>query len=295
MKIKIDLLKLAVAKDGNLQKIENIINENENKSDKSLDWLYDTKCQEGEYINYPNIFNNTELKKISAKDIKSDYKHNYTVIYKGVELGIIQWEKYGIGNSHAYFKFNNKVLYTSEWLLYKQVFADLKLNIEYISKIDLAVDTYTNITHSYFRIISNKNNEIIINGKIIKDRDKLLRSPYFITYGTLNNPIKEHTIYLETIDKSIIMRGYNKSNEISDNSHKDYIFNPMQYYGDIWRCEVSINAKQLNKHEYDNITPIELLNKLEDDNFRIHLFKKYLSKLFRYSSKNKKRKTFITI
>lgn len=295
MKIKIDLLKLAIAKDGNLQKIENIINENENKSIEALNKIFDSKRQEGECINYPNIFNNTELKHISAEGIKSDYKHNYTVIYKGIELGVIQWEKYGFGNNHAYFKFYNKVLYTSDWLLFKQAFNDLKLTIDYISKIDLAVDTYTNITHSYFRIISNKNNEIIINGKIIKDRDKLLHSPYFITYGTLNNPIKEHTIYLETIDKSIIMRGYNKSNEISNNSDKNYIFNPTQYYGDIWRCEVSINAKQLNKHEYDNITPIEFLSKLEDDNFRVHLFKKYLSKLFRYSSKNKKRKTFISI
>lgn len=295
MKIKIDLLKLAIAKDCNLQRIENIITENENKSNKSLDWLYDDKCQEGEFKFYPNIFNNTELKRISAKDIKSDYKHNYTVIYKGIELGVIQWEKYGIGNSHAYFKFYNKVLYNSDWLLYKQAFADLKLNIEYISRIDLAVDTYTNITSSYFRIVSNKNNEIIINGKIIKDRDKLLTSPYFVAHGSLNNPIQCYTIYLETIDKSVKMKGYNKSNEINDNSNKDYIFNPTQYYGDIWRCEVSINAKQLNKHEYENITPIEFLNKLEDNNFRVHLFKKYLSKLFRYSSKNKKRKTFISI
>lgn len=295
MKIKIDLLKLAIAKDCNLQKIENIIEENNNKSIESLNKIFYSKHQEGEYINYPNIFNNTELKRISAKDIKSDYKHNYTVIYKGIELGVIQWEKYGIGNSHAYFKFHNKVLYNSDWLLYQQAFRDLKLSIDYISRIDLAADTYTNITHSYFRIVSNKKNEIIINGKIIKDRDKLLHSPYFITYGSLNHPIKEHTIYLETIDKSIIMRGYNKSNEISNNSDKSYIFDPTQYYGDIWRCEVSINAKQLNKHEYDNITPIDFLSKLEDDNFRIHLFKKYLSKLFRYSSKNKKRKTFISI
>ncbi len=287
--IKIDYLTLAIVKNKELKSIETTINKNFEYDVKILDSILNGTCAPlTESTDTPNIFGRVELRQ--NNEIKTHYKNNYDVIYKGIKLGLLYWETYGYGNEYAHFKFFNNVLYNGEWILYKEAFKDLKLLVNHITRIDLANDSNINICKRYLKIINDTNNEIIINNTLIKDRNKLLESPYFYVRGSLDNPYQDFTINFISKDKSLKLIGYNKTNEISEHSHKTYQIKNSFKNETIYRLEVSITAKQLNREDFETS---KLLEDLETNRYQEKLFDKYLRKLFRYSHPRQPRKTLL--
>ncbi len=254
-----------------------------------------------EYLNTeitPYTFGKTELKRADLKEVKTHFKYNYWVFVDNKKIGLLQWETYGNGKNYGYVTLCNEVLYNEDWKLYKQSIKDLKLTISHISKLDIAYDTPINPTKRYLDIICDKENEIIINGDIIKDRNKLLKTPYFLVYGTLNEPYKYPQINLNTKDKSSTIRCYNKTEEINEKSHKNYIKEKFNGDKDIYRCEVSLNTHSVNRL-VDNIINTNgfdteeeglnlLLKNLESTDYLLTLHKKTLFRLFRYSKRGEK-------
>ena len=287
--IKIDYLTFGIVKNKDLEKIETTINKNFKNDVIILDSILNGTCEPLTVSSdTPNIFGKVELKKNT--ETKTHYKNNYDVIYNGIRLGLLYWETYGYGNEYAHFKFFNNVLYTGEWVLYKEAFKDLKLVINHITRLDLANDSNINIAERYSKIISDTNNEIIINNTLIKDRKKLLESPYFRVRGSLDNPYQDFTINFDSKDKSLKLKGYNKTNEINEHSHKTYQIEDSFKNETIYRLEVSITAKQFSKEEFDTY---KLLQDLETNRYKQKLFDKYLRKLFRYSHHRKPRRTLL--
>lgn len=231
----------------------------------------------------------------------SHYKHNFDLRFQGVTVGLLQFETYAYrANKYAYLTIYNECLYNRQWLLYKQITERLHLTISHITRLDIARDTTTDPARKYLRIASDPSNEIIINGKMVKDRDILLHSPYFISTGTLNSPMQQHSIYLHSEDKTLIARGYSKTNEVKQHSGKQYQLHDEEGKP-LYRLEVSIGAKQLKKHDAElfqtDDTPIynrnetPLLQRIEYPNLLGKLYYQYLRRLFRYSRHGQKRRT----
>lgn len=286
--INIDKLIISICKDYKLYNLENEINAINKRDIKHLNAVINGTTNKP-FSPSKLIFNGVELVPYKSK---SHYKYNYKIMLNNSEWGELYWETYKVPNKYAFIKLNNKILYNSEWQQYNTIITALNLTVSHISVIDLCCDNTVNFADRYLRIISNKANEIVINGKLIKNRNKLFNNPYFIVSGSLNNPQCNWSINFTTIDKSLLFRGYNKTLEIIQNSGKNYQISTDEEV--IYRSEISIGAKQLNRNELKNITVFELLELLKNNNYRYRLFIKYLMRLFRYGKHNKKRKTLIS-
>lgn len=231
----------------------------------------------------------------------SHYKYNFDLHFQGVTVGMLQVETYQYNaNKYAYLSIYNECLYNRQWLLYKQITERLHLTISHITRLDIARDTHNDPTRKYLRIVSDPSNEIIINGKLARDRNKLLHSPYFISTGTLNNPMQQHSIYLASDNKTLMARGYCKTDEVEQHSGKQYQLHAADGKP-LYRLEVSISGRQLKPHDKElfqtdetpmyarNETP--LLARIEHPNQLGKLYYQYLHRLFRYSKRGEKRQT----
>ena len=231
----------------------------------------------------------------------SHYKYNFDLHYNGVTVGMLQCETYKYNaNKYSYLSIYNECLYNGQWLLYKQIAERLRLTISHITRLDIARDTHTDPTRKYLRIVSDPSNEILINGKLVTDRNKLLHSPYFISTGTLNDPLQNHSIYLRSEDKTLMARGYCKTDEVEHHSGKQYQLTD-EVGKPLYRLEVSVGGKQLRKHDAEllrtddtpmyarNETP--LLQRIEHPNQLGKLFNQYMRRLYRYSNHGKPRQS----
>ncbi len=256
----------------------------------------------------PYKFGNTELKEVSLKQIKTHYKYNFYVYVSNILIGILQFETHGNSRNYGYLTLNNETLYNGDWRLYKQAINDLELEINHISKLDLAYDSTINPTKKYLQIIKDIENEIIINGVKINNRNVLLQTPYFISYGTLNEPLKYPQIHFATQDKSTTIKVYNKSEEV-ENSKKSYIKETFKSIKNeenkpIYRCEVSLNTHSINRIIEEVVKENDLdceeeglsilLERLESNDYLLQLHKTSMMRLIRYSHKGKKRKTLLS-
>ncbi|MDE5595910.1 MAG: hypothetical protein K2I89_10115 [Muribaculaceae bacterium] len=118
--------------------------------------------------------------------------------------------------------------------------------------------------------------------------------------GSLNNPMKQHSIYLQSEDKTLMARGYCKTDEVEQHSGKQYQLTD-EVGKTLYRLEVSIGGKQLRKHDAElmqtddtpmyarNETP--LLQRIEQPSQLGKLYYHYLRRLFRYSRHGEKRLT----
>lgn len=291
--IRIDKLTLAVERNSPLQHLLNHI-EQQQRSEKLPYRLTPNSAVES------YLYNGVQIEPQRMLD-RSHYKYNFDLRFQGITVGILQVETYAYNaNKYAYLTIYNENLYNRQWLLYKAITERLHLTISHITRLDIARDTYTDPTKKYLKVVSDPTNEIIINGKLVKDRDKLLRSPYFISTGTLNAPLSQHSIYLQSEDKTLIARGYNKTNEVRLHSGKQYQL-PDEEDKTLYRLEVSISGKQLKKQDAElfqtddppifarNETP--LLKRIEYPNQLGKLYYQYLFRLFRYSQHGEKRKS----
>lgn len=291
--LNIDKLTLAIERNNPLQHLLNHI-EQQQRADKlpyrlTPDGTIESYLCNGVRIEPQRMLN------------RSHYKYNFDINFQGVTVGMLQVETYHYNaNKYAYLTIYNECLYNRQWLLYKQITERLHLTISHITRLDIARDTYTDPTRKYLRIVCDPTNEIIINGKLVRDRDKLLRSPYFISTGTLNAPLLHHSIYLRSEDKTLIARGYCKTDEVRQHSGKQYQL-PDDEGKTLYRLEVSISGKQLKKQDAElfqtddppifarNETP--LLKRIEPPNQLGKLYYQYLHRLFRYSRHGEKRQT----
>lgn len=291
--IHIDKLTLAIERNTPLQHLLNHI-EQQQRSEKLPYRLTPNGAIESHLCNGVRIEPQRMLN-------NSHYKHNFDLHFQGVTVGMLQIETYAYhANKYAYLSIYNECLYNRSWLLYKAITERLHLTISHITRLDIARDTYTDPTKKYLRVVSDPTNEIIINGKLVRDRNRLLHSPYFITTGTLNAPLLHHSIYLRSEDKTLIARGYCKTDEVKQHSGKQYQL-PDDEGKPLYRLEVSISGKQLKKQDAElfqtddtpffarNSTP--LLQRIEHPNQLGKLYYQYLHRLFRYSRHGEKRKS----
>lgn len=241
-------------------------------------------------------FNRTKLQRIDLRDIKTHFRENYWVFVDNNKIGKLQWLTNGTSAKYGYLTLCNHTFYNGDWKLYKQAIMDLSLTIHNVTRLDIAYDSDINPTKRYFQIINDRENEIVINGVRIKDRKKLLDSPYFLSYGSLDLPFSNPQIHFATKDKSTTCRTYNKTLEIETSSNKTYILESYDniikgFESDIYRCEVSLSSKVLSRIADNDLN--KFLERLEDEGYLLALHRESMMRLFRYSKKGK-RKTLLS-
>lgn len=271
MNINIDLLIVAIAKDAVIQQIEQHFETELQPTPTTPDFVGEWN---DEYIKGSTklVYANGELTRHSI------FKHNFELIHNNNPIGVLAWESYKYGcDRNCYLKIFNPNLYDGTYKQWHDAIAELGLTPLYISKLDIAVDSLINPIKRYERIAKDADTTIILNGRIVKDRSKLLASPFYIISTSLDCTKINKSLYFHTEDKSLKMRIYNKQKE-SQRSGKEYqLFNNNN---EVWRTEVSISAKQLHKNK--KYSPTEYLTLIEDVRHLKELFTLFSSKLFRY-------------
>ena len=163
----------------------------------------------------------------------------------------------------------NAVLYDRELLqMMKQIPDRLGLQYHGISSLDLARDFGYDIASRIRKMMRREDLAVIINGKEVRDRNKMLKGVFRTCEMSLaKDGTKGMTIKQAKAGKNkhlgITMDCYNKAEEIENSSGKRYI---VDFYGTrkrLHRLEMRMNCEQVKRACF-NTGVIYDLNMLED-------------------------------
>lgn len=258
-------------------------------------------------------------------DRKKRYKHCYNVSYCGYHIGQIKFCLYGQPHRDdlMWFSISNQALYNGVFLYLLLVFNDLNIKMNNITRLEIALDSYNcNHEQTIRRNYRNKNNQLKIMGRKVKDRKAKLQKVSFWNYGSPDNPFLVRTLYIQNSrlinypnkkkkdddeqqfdddstnktgkkKTTIGLAAYNKLEEINDLSpYKTYILdyhkahNPA--YKNIYRLEVRLESEELKRFEKKHKKPIGLSD-LFDKQFLYEMFCEYIDRIILIKdSSNKK-------
>ena len=198
-------------------------------------------------------------------------------------IGVLYFGSLNKNRQHIYINYNNAVLYDN-FLLASRFYVEEALNLHFyrVSKIDIALDLNRNVITRFYRLYRDEAYSLVILNKRYKDLDESVKEVLHISTGTRKRPFKNRSFYIENKDKSLALRCYNKSEELTD-SEKEYIPNvsgklPM------YRLEVSLaNHKNVAKSlsQLGVFDADEVYSKLQNEEFLFSLFLITLDRLIR--------------
>lgn len=273
-------------------------NLNFNISIDKLEITYQASQQVREYL--ANIKESEVINEISIIRVEKPqhYQHEFLLFCKDYDaergeyvraIGVLFFGSLNENRQHIYINYNNAALYDT-FLLASRFYVEAALGLEFyrVSKIDIALDLNINIVRRFYRLYRDEAYSLVVLNKRYKDLDEVVKEVLHVATGTRKRPLKNRSFYIESKDKSLTLRCYNKSAELAESS-KDYIPNvsgklPM------YRLEVSLaNHKNIAKTlallgVYD---AEEVYSKLQDDNFLFSLFLTTLNRLVRVNKGRK--------
>lgn len=202
------------------------------------------------------------LNSLRAVDYKIDFdkfnlyrtmgrSHNehFDIWLDGVKVATTYFDRYGAGKKESYLwlRIENAVLYNKPLLVEVLSLVEiLDLQFNNITYLELAKDFKYNISNKIRAMMRNPELTTIINGKQIKDRNKILNNVTRTCNISLGRDggksltIKQSKAIKNKYD-GITLDSYDKVNEIKSKSHKQYILN---FYGNpkrLHRLEVRLN------------------------------------------------------
>lgn len=205
-------------------------------------------------------------------------------------IGVLYFGSVNQNRPHIYINYHNAVLY-DEFMLATRFYVEEALGLEYlrVSKIDIALDLNRNIVSRFYRLYRDEAYSLVILNKKYKGIDESVKEVLHISTGTRKRPFKNRSFFIENKDKSLGLRCYNKSEELTE-SEKDYIPNvsgklPM------YRLEVSLRnhkniAKTLDLLGVNNAE--ELYSQLQTEDFLLSLFLTTLNRIIRVGKGRKR-------
>lgn len=153
-----------------------------------------------------------------------------------------------------YYRAENHVLYNPELLSFTLRLPELLGCVfNNFTAIDIAFDFPKNISQLVKRMIRDNEITTIINGKVVSDRNAVLKNLTF-TYSTTMNKLVSPTITVKQAEarknkcEGITVQTYDKFAEIQDASGKQYI---LEYYGKpkkLHRLEVRLNRREIQDY-----------------------------------------------
>lgn len=248
-----------------------------------------------------------KLVKIDSRHFENAYSIQFLWNYDDSEK--LEWKTFGQLKFNLKIDKNKEVLVKRVWIyfdnrtLYTEYYHGTNLirlveilvnalDLEYnnISSLDIAFDTTKNIVKLLTKMIRNKDFTTHLNTKEIKDRTIEQSEIKFLKKGNLNRFIENSTsLYIHQKDKDGFgLTLYNKSKEIQESSHKEYIkeWNGMNCKQTIYRAEVRLKNEHIKKYLNDNnITfSCELFN---NEDFLYDCFVSFVNRLIYFKKDNK--------
>ena len=220
----------------------------------------------------------------------SPYKYNYRVMTMrgGVTVGYIYYQTYLLNRDHIYLRVSNKLLYSEDvWEIIQQFTDDFHLDMRYVSKLDIAVDSPVNVSETiYTKMKDDPRITWIINGRKITDRDATLQRIFWNASGSLNDPIRNKTLNVKQ-EQGVTQVSYNKTTEICDKSGKFYQIDeiPELWSKDeyIYRNEVRLDRmciiKYKDSHRMDDA---QLYRYIQDEDNRDKMFTQISQRMIRW-------------
>lgn len=204
-------------------------------------------------------------------------------------IGVLFFGSLNENRQHIYISYNNAALYDT-FMLAARFYVEAALGLEYyrVSKLDIALDLNRNVITRFYRLYRDETYSLVILNKRYNELDESVKEVLHISTGTRKRPFMNRSFYIENKDKSLALRCYNKSVELSE-SEKEYIPNvsgklPM------YRLEVSLanhkniakSLSQLGIYDAD-----EVYCKLQNEDFLFSLFLTTLNRLVRVNKGRK--------
>jgi hypothetical protein len=226
-------------------------------------------------------------------DISHRYKYSYTVNYNNNKIGQIDFDQFGFSwKDGIRFTVDNTVFYNNTQCYLFNVLNDLNLKINNFTYIDIAIDSYKfNAEQILRRNLKNRENQVRIMHRIIRDRTATVDNITYFNKGSLNNPFKIRSISIKDKDGSKEYFAYDKSEEI-DYSGKGYILdfhktkNPK--LKNIFRGELRATYKAIYHYEKEVIKKLIALDDLLDKEFLYSMFAYHLKTLIGIKDARKK-------
>lgn len=159
-------------------------------------------------------------------------------------------------------KVSNNTLYSDFTPLLQRFLDAYKLMINNITRIDIALDTNTDLLENFYYYFRDTTYILKGGSKKLEFIEKYCRE--------YRDGMETPTLYLGKTDKKLKI--YNKSVELYENYHKDYITefhkaNGLDINNDIYRIEISLANTALKRHtsQYRNDQTGEVLNQYQYD------------------------------
>lgn len=225
----------------------------------------------------------------------SHHKEHFDIYLHKKKVATIYFDRYGSAGDESYvwLRIENHVLYNQQLLIQTLMLPEL-LDIDFnnITYIELARDFTYNITQKIRSLMRHTELKTIINGKQKKDRDEVVDGIIRTCKISLNRDLpKSLCIKQAKAEKNkydgITMDSYNKMDEITSKSHKEYI---LDYYGNpskLHRLELRLNnpdIKKISRTLGVSVTDDTIFN--QDDLDQIYL--QALQSLLRFTDGRKK-------
>lgn len=183
------------------------------------------------------------------------HKEHFDIYLHKKKVATIYFDRYGSAGDESYvwLRIENHVLYNQQLLIQTLMLPEL-LDIDFnnITYIELARDFTYNITQKIRSLMRHTELKTIINGKQKKDRDEVVDGIIRTCKISLNRDLqKSLCIKQAKAEKNkydgITMDSYNKMDEITSKSHKQYI---LDYYDNpkkLYRLELRLNNADIKK------------------------------------------------
>lgn len=233
------------------------MNGNEKIGTTIIDALTLCYCAEGKVLNMlkrtdNNVFIDTFLLKRTKGQA---HNHHFDIHLRKKKVASLYFDWYGASNADNYIwlRVENEVLYNEMLLIETLSISELlDLTFNNVTHLDLARDFKYNISDRIRQLMRNPQLRTIINRKQIINRDEALDGVLRNCKMSLNRDLpKSLTIKQAKAKKNkydgMVLDCYNKMDEITSKSYKQYI---LDYYGNpnkLHRLEVRLNNQDLKK------------------------------------------------
>ena len=223
------------------------------------------------------------------------HKEHFDIYLHKKKVATIYFDRFGSAGDESYvwLRIENHVLYNKQLLIQTLMLPEL-LDIYFnnITYIELARDFTYNITQKIRSLMRNPELKTIINGKQKKDREEAIDGIIRTCKISLNKDLpKSLCIKQAKAEKNkydgITMDSYNKMDEITSKSHKQYILDYYGYPKKLHRLELRLNnpdIKKISKAIGLSVTDDTIFN--QDALDQIYL--QALQSLLRFTDRRKK-------
>ena len=235
-------------------------------SDEVRTYLSDKNVQRYEFESVTLIREQSRLYENEFSIIMQDYDKELGVF--DCCIGHLHFGSPNPNRQHVYLVYENQALYNAMSVAKRYYLEDvLGLEFRQVSKIDIAVDFNFNIICRFYKLYKNSEYNLIINGKKVEGVEQKVADVIHIAgNNTRKRPMANPMPIIKNSEGSLSLKAYNKTREIEEESHKDYITDAMRF-ARMYRFEVSCRNHKVLKPSLNKLgmSEVDLYTGLQND------------------------------